>query len=118
MGHAHMVYATTRQGPAELSEELHLLFMSPASGHWEERHSTGRGAENDHQVHRTSAQLPAGKASSLRGPDGHLCKDGVDTGLSFYLPFLETSAPLSSFCASSILSEGNKKEKAYINDNK
>lgn len=39
----------------------------------------------------------------------NLCNNKAYTGVDFNLPFFDTSAPFSSFCASSILSKKNKK---------
>lgn len=43
----------------------------------------------------------------------HHCKNKVYIQAYFNLPFFETSAPLSSFCASSILSKKNREK--FIN---
>lgn len=44
----------------------------------------------------------------------NLCKNKAYTGVDFNLPFFDTSAPFSSFCASSILSKENKKKYKLI----
>lgn len=40
----------------------------------------------------------------------NLYKNKIYIGVGFNLPFFDTSAPLSSFCASSILSKKNKED--------